>query len=112
MKLECDIVHLTSIVHKAADALFRLRSTNGFLETIDDGIPIQCMFHYKNEPCFVDPDGGAYFDNEEDEFLKILPITSKNVQFPSVAEAVKSLKINSFCAELAAAVAEPKKISA
>lgn len=57
---EHDILHRASIVHLKARAMFLLPATRGLEESIDEDIRMQCMVHYGNKPCFVDPDLNAH----------------------------------------------------
>lgn len=80
---------------------------HGCTEAIDDDIRIQCIVHYDNDLCFVDPDADANFEMEGDDLYEVLPIIPEDVQLPSIANFVEAQKADSLCERLTATVGEP-----
>lgn len=99
---EFGYVHPAGIYHQAVDALFRLPTTNGCAEPIDEDKTIQCIFNYDNETCLVDPDADAYFKLEVADLFKVLPVTSENVQIDSIAKLLEAQKADFLCERLTA----------
>lgn len=62
-------MHSAGIAQQAADMLSPLPTTNGFAECIEDDIPTQCVDHFDNAPCLVDPDADAYFEPEVNDLF-------------------------------------------
>lgn len=84
------ILHRAFMLHQAADALIRLSATNGFGESFNDDIPIQCILHFDQEPFLVDPDTNAYFTLEEDELFEVLSVTPEEAQVRFIRQVSRS----------------------
>lgn len=53
-----------------------------------DDIPIQYKVNYDKDQCLVDGDADAYFELQEDELFKVLPVITEDAKLPSIAKFV------------------------